>query len=40
MYSETVQLARQLKAIDDSGVAKSGPVLAPPTPRLGTPGGR
>lgn len=40
MYSETVQLARQLKAIDDSSIAKPDPVLAPPPPRLGKPGGR
>ena len=40
MYSETVQLARQLKAIDDSSIAKADPVLAPPPPRLGKPGGR
>ncbi|WJY17782.1 hypothetical protein QQS45_09030 [Alteriqipengyuania flavescens] len=40
MYSETVQLARQLKAIDDSSVGKADPVLAPPPPRLGKPGGR
>ena len=40
MYSETVQLARQLRAIDDSCVGKADPVLAPPPPRLGKPGGR
>ncbi|MDQ0565938.1 hypothetical protein GRI55_00805 [Erythrobacter citreus] len=40
MYSETVQLARQLKAIEDSIDGKAAPVLAPPPPRLGKPGGR
>jgi len=40
MYSETMQLARQLKAIDDSSIAKAEPVLPPSPPRLGKPGGR
>ena len=40
MYQETAKLARQLKSIEKSNALDTDPVLAPPPPRLGKPGGR
>ncbi|MCD1590233.1 hypothetical protein K7H13_05595 [Qipengyuania citrea] len=40
MYEETVALARQLRSIEANGDLRVEPVITPPPPRLGKPGGR
>lgn len=40
MYEETIRLARRLRSIEASSVGDAQPALAPPSPRLGKPGGR
>ncbi|MBX7502172.1 hypothetical protein K3181_12035 [Qipengyuania sp. YG27] len=40
MYEETIALARQLRSIEAGSDLRAEPALAPPSPRLGKPGGR
>lgn len=40
MYEETIALARQLRSIEANGDLHAEPAIAPPSPRLGKPGGR